>query len=144
MYTDVDDSLHSLVYKTNIILKGELQTALKDMDITSGQWVTLKRLSEKDGYNQKELSKISFKEQAAITRSLDLLEKKGLIERRKSQNDRREYLIYITESGRKLLEEAQPNVNLYRDIISSVLSEDETKTLKSLLNKLCNGLYSSK
>lgn len=143
MLTDINNSLNSLVYKTNIVLKNKLQTALKCFDITSEQWVTLNRLNEKDGYNQKELAIGSYKEQAAITRTLDILENKGLIERRKSPNDRREFLVFITLKGKELLNETMPDAILYRDMLDSVLSKDETETLKSLLRKLCNGLTSN-
>lgn len=144
MHTDINDSLNSLVYKANIVLKNKLQTALKSFDITSEQWVTLNRLNEKDGYNQKELSIESYKEQAAITRALDILENKGLIERKKSPNDRRAFLVFITIKGKELLAETLPNAKQYRDMLDSVLSKEETETLKSLIRKLCNGLTSNK
>jgi DNA-binding MarR family transcriptional regulator len=143
MYTDINNSLNSLVYKTNTILKSKLQAALNGFDITSEQWVTLERLHEKDGCNQKELSVDSFKEQAAITRTLDILEKKGLVERRKSEVDRREFLIFITKKGINLLEVVLPHVKLYRDSLQSILTQEETGTLTFLLNKLCNGSISS-
>jgi len=138
--TNIDDTLNYLIYKTNIVLKSKLQSALKFFDITSEQWVMLNRLSQKDGCNQKELSIESSKGQAAITRSLDILEKKGLIERRKSANDRREFLVFITNSGRRLLEDVDPDVINYQEKLDTVLSKSETETLKSLLNKLNQGL----
>ncbi len=142
MYKDINDSLNSLVYKTNIILKSKLQIALKGFDITSEQWVMLNRLYQKEGYNQKELATESFKEQAAITRTLDLLEKKALIERKKSPSDRREYLIFVTTKGKTLLEDSIPNAIMYRNMLNSILSEEETDELKALLRKLCEGLLS--
>lgn len=136
----IEDSLNYLVYKTNSVLKGQMQAALKFFDITSEQWILLKRLSQRDGMNQKELAIESFKGQAAITRTLDILEKKGLIERRKSNNDRREFLVFITNTGRMLLEDSQPDIDDYRQKLDKVLSVDETEILKNLLNRICNGL----
>jgi DNA-binding MarR family transcriptional regulator len=140
MFTDINNSLNSLVYKTNIILKGKLQIFLKDFNITTEQWVMLSRLYQKDGYNQKELSIDSFKEQAAITRTLDILENKGLVERKKSPADRREYLILITAQGKELLEKSLPSAKRYRDLLDSVLDKEEMEMLASLLNKLYKGL----
>ena len=140
MCSNINDSLNSLVYRANIMLKGKLQTYLSDFDITTEQWTVLNRLLQKDGYNQKELSIDSFKEQAAITRTLDILENKGLVERKKSPADRREYLVYITEKGKRLLEETLPYAKQYNDLLNSVLDKEETETLKSLLRKLCKGL----
>lgn len=140
MYSNINDSINSLVYRTNIILKGKLQAFLREFDITSEQWVMLNRLRQKDGYNQKELSIESFKEQAAITRTLDILENKGLIERKKSAADRREYLVFITESGKQLLEKTLPYAKQYNDLLSSVLCKEDMEALATLLRKLCKGL----
>lgn len=140
MHSDINDSLNTLVYRTNIILKGKLQTYLKDFDITSEQWAVLTRLLQKDGYNQKELSIDSFKEQAAITRTLDILENKGLVERKKSLADRREFLIYITEKGKNLLKETSESTLQYYELLNSVLEKEEMENLKLLLNKLCKRL----
>lgn len=140
MYSNINDSINSLVYKTNIILKGKLQTYLRDFDITSEQWSMLNRLLQKDGYNQKELSIDSFKEPAAITRTLDILENKGFVERKKSTTDRREYLVFITESGKQLLEKTLPYAKQYNDVLNSVLCEEDMETLETLLRKLCRGL----
>lgn len=142
MYKNINNSLSSLVYKTNIALRSKLQTALKEFDITSEQWVTLNKLNEEDGCNQRELSIDIFKEQASITRTLDILEKKELIERRKSSNDRREFLIFITNKGKQLLENTRPSTAAYSDLLNSILSNEETQILKSLLIKLFNGLTS--
>lgn len=142
MHKDINTSLNVLVYKTNLALKSRLQSALKDFDITSEQWFTLRRLNEKDGYNQKELSIDLFKEQAAVTRTLDILEKKGLVERRKSPNDRREFLVLITDKGKELLIETLPNIKKYRDLLNSIIDEEETQMLKTILDKLYNGLIS--
>ncbi|WHU49212.1 MarR family transcriptional regulator [Gordonia sp. L191] len=144
MYPDIDDSLNSLVYRTNTILRGRWQAYLKDFNITSEQWAILNRLIRKDGYNQKELSVDSFKEPAAITRTLDLLERKGLVERRRSATDGREYLVFITEDGKQLLRETRPRAKQYNDVLKAALRDDEMATLKALLRKLGNGLQSGR
>lgn len=138
----LDNSLQLLVYKSNCILRNKLHQALKNFDITAEQWVILKKLSEKEGYNQKELSRSTFKEQAVITRMLDILEHKRLVERRKSPNDRREFIISITDKGQELLEKMKPDLLCYQELLDSSLSEEEMLQLKALLNKLCNGLIS--
>ncbi len=140
MSSCIDNSLQFLVYKSNSLLRNKLNQALKSFDITVEQWVTLKKLNQKEGYNQKELSKDTFKEQAVITRMLDILEQKSLVERGKSPNDRREFIISITDKGRKLLEEIKPNIIGYQELLDSTLNGEEMLQLKELLSKLCNGL----
>ena len=63
----------------------------------------LSRISENEGLNQKEVAARADKDQPTTTRILDLLEKKGLIRREISPNDRRAFLLRMTEAGQELL-----------------------------------------
>lgn len=63
----------------------------------------LSRISESEGLNQKELAARADKDQPTTTRILDLLEKKGLIRRELSPNDRRAFLLRMTDAGHALL-----------------------------------------
>ena len=99
--TENREKLSSLIYRINKMLKRDLQEQLKPYGITTDQWMVLRRIYLSSGeYNQKELAEASFRERAAITRMVDIMEKKNLIERRNSPNDRREYLLYITPKGK--------------------------------------------
>ncbi|WP_235439694.1 MarR family winged helix-turn-helix transcriptional regulator [Paenibacillus sp. DMB20] len=76
---------------------------LKSFDITPEQWSMLSRISENEGLKQKEVAARADKDQPTTTRILDLLEKKGLIRREISPNDRRAFLLRMTEAGHELL-----------------------------------------
>lgn len=71
-------------------------------DMTTEQWSVLNRLAEQDGVSQKTLAIRAEKDQTNITRLLDQLERKGLVERTVNPDDRRSFLIMITEKGRAL------------------------------------------
>ena len=77
----------------------------KGIDVTSDQWVVLKKVSEEPGINQRELAKAIYKDPASVTRILDVLVKKELIERRQGK-DRRIYEIHLSFRGEKLVEKA--------------------------------------
>lgn len=47
--------------------------------------------------SQKELSKLTEKDQATLTRIIDLLEKKKLIQRRINEQDRRSFILHVTD-----------------------------------------------
>lgn len=81
---------------------------LKPFSITTEQWSVLRTLSESDDISQKELSERADKDQATLTKILDLLEKNGFIERVQNPSDRRSFLIKITNKGTELVKDVAP------------------------------------
>lgn len=135
------ETFSTLVYRVNKRLKQGLQEKLRDYDITTDQWIILRKIALDSGkYNQRELADSCFKERAAITRMIDLMEKKQLIYRSTSLADRREYLLYITDEGRSLYESTLERVSSEYDAIYEVLSKDEVEEAITLLEKLERGL----
>lgn len=79
---------------------------LKTLGITSPQLVILHELSHFESLSVSELSKFVSLSQGTVTEILIRLEKKGLIRRRKSEEDKRRSLISITQNGSQLLQAA--------------------------------------
>ena len=136
----VDDSMGFIVSRTGAKMKNYLLQKFRPLDITTEQWGLLARLSVQSGISQKELSEKSCKDQPNITRILDKLEEKGLIRREANPDDRRGFLVFLTESGSSLREKA---VSIVRATLSETLkgfSEEETVLLKTLLNRIFDNL----
>jgi DNA-binding MarR family transcriptional regulator len=136
---DIDSSINTLVYRANALLKGRLQAALREFDITTEQWLMLAKLDEDEALNQRELATEVTKDQASITRIVDILERKGLAERYPSPVDRRASLVRITRAGRALLKRADPTIAAYHEDLAHRLSREEAAALKAILGKLCSG-----
>lgn len=81
---------------------------LKPFHITTEQWSVLRTLNESDQISQKELSIRSDKDQATLTKIIDLLVKQENVERLANPLDRRSFLVKITPKGTKLVEEVTP------------------------------------
>lgn len=128
-----------LVITANQFKKYAHEQLLKGgIDISSDQWVVLKRISEQEGIKQKELAELAYKDPASITRILDILERKGWIERRKAEGDRRAYGIYSTKAGKVLVEQALPIAQAIRMQGLTGISQEEAGLLKMLLEKIRN------
>lgn len=140
MQCNYDESLIWFVHKANLLLKSNLQKELKNFNITTEQWGILNELYRQDRCNQKELANKCYKDQAALTRILDILEKKELVNRQKSLNDRREFLIKITNEGQQLVDRIRPHVQESIKRTHAMLSDEERCTIKDLLKKLTNNL----
>ncbi|WP_226676053.1 MarR family winged helix-turn-helix transcriptional regulator [Rossellomorea aquimaris] len=110
---------------------------LKDFDVTPEQWTVLKRLAEQDGISQKQLAMKSEKDQPTVTRILDILERKELIYKQKNTEDRRSFLIFITEKGMTAKNELSPFIeDLYEETILKGISEEELEVYKSVLSQI--------
>ncbi len=110
MESFLDRSAGYLINMTALLLKRELNSALKNnnIDVTTEQWAILNRLNEKSGLTQKEVAKLTFKDNANITRIVDKLEKKDLVIRQTDANDRRTWKISITKKGKEVRDVIEP------------------------------------
>lgn len=106
------------------------------IDLTSDQWVLLKRISEAEGINQRELARVSFREPASVTRTLDILQKKGLVLRKEGKEDRRVYELFLSEEGKVYLEKLLPIAKDIRAKGVEGISEKEVQQLTNLLEKV--------
>ncbi|MEM7658076.1 MAG: MarR family transcriptional regulator [Bacteroidota bacterium] len=108
----------------------------RGLDITVDQFVLLKLIAQHNGLSQKELGEKSLRDRASITRTLDLLEKKGLIVREADPNSRRQYHLHLTKSGTTFITTYMPLIESLRSKSLEGFSESEIETFKSYLLRL--------
>jgi MarR family transcriptional regulator, transcriptional regulator for hemolysin len=121
-----------------------LSANIKNFDITPEQWTVLKRLSENDGINQKELAVKAEKDQPTVTRILDILERKELIIKKKNKDDRRSFILFITDKGIAVKEELSPIIEeIWEEKILTGISEEDLEVYRSVLVKLNENIENS-
>lgn len=128
------------IYKARVLMRNKLSKELKDFDITGEQWSVLKHTWEGEGCNQKDLAQRCLKDRAALTRILDILEKKSLIKRESSPTDRREFLVFLTDVGKKTCNDISPIMDASAKENLKNFSEEEIASLQYLLGKLISNL----
>jgi DNA-binding MarR family transcriptional regulator len=106
------------------------------LGITVEQWIILKIVHESEVMSQKELALKSLRDPAAITRTLDLLQKKGYVQRISIAGNRRQYQISLTPNGKKFVESNMQLVHEQR--LKSVVgfSKEEVEKLRELLLRM--------
>ncbi len=119
---------------------GQRQLDLLESGITVDQWVLLKIIEEHGQISQVDIAQEALKDTASITRILDLLQKKGLIQRIDDDFDRRKYLISLTVDGIAFFNRMLPQISQIRDQIVKGLSKEEIQALKATLNKIRRNL----
>lgn len=107
-----------------------------NIDLNFEQFMLLKCLSFNDGINQQELSEITDRNKATVARLVSKIEKKNLILRINSKEDKRVNNIYLTNMGKEMLVDIKPHVDTINDALVNSIAEDEFDKLKLILNKL--------
>ena len=140
MQFDMDLSLGFFLNRTSIQSKALFTQKIKEFDISPEQWSLVFRVVESNGLTQKELSDSTYKDQANITRSIDRLERKGLLKRVSNQMDRRIINIYPTEKAINLVEKIIPISSRFNNYLTENFTEEEKNQLIKLLNKVYENL----
>lgn len=110
-------------------------------DITIDQWLILKSVAENPDITQNDISKIVFKDNASITRIMQLLVKQGYLTREIHQLDRRRVNLTLTESGKKITIDVNEIALKNRTAALKSIDEQSINLMKGLLQKVirnCN------
>ncbi len=108
----------------------------KDNNITSHEFIFMKRLSEQEPVKISDLSKEMNVTASYATAVADRLLQRGYVERHRSEVDRRIVELNSTEEGKTLVKEMEVLKNRYMLNLHSHLSIEELKILDILLEKL--------
>ena len=138
----INNIVNFLLEQTVRRMRGYAQRQLDSLQvgITVDQWVLLKILDERGQISQVELAQTGHKDAASVTRILDILQKKRLIQRVDDEHDRRKYMISLTPEGREFVAGHLPFVNRIRARIVRGLTDEEIQTLKRILEKIRQNL----
>lgn len=95
-------SIGYLIRDTSRLILARLQQRLEPHDVTLGQYFILRELWAEEGLTQRELSaRIAIAEPSTVA-ALDAMEKRDLVVRVRSRQDRRKTHIHLTARGRGL------------------------------------------
>lgn len=113
---------------------------LGDFDVTVDQWLVIKNLSENGVLSQTELAQLVFKDHPTMTRIIDILCKKGYVERIPHPHDRRSFQLLLTEAGTDKVAELRPQIVSIREKAWENLDENDFEEFKRILNTIYHNL----
>ena len=93
-------------------------------------------LNHHEGITQSQLQEIMGIRQSSISELVQKLEEQNLIVRERSDQDRRQILIFLTDAGREELRANDEERSLQAQQLLNALSEREQEQLSMLLGKL--------
>ncbi|HEX8517870.1 MAG TPA: MarR family transcriptional regulator [Bacteroidia bacterium] len=104
--------------------------------ITIDQWLVIKTLLENPDIKQQELGGKIFKDNASVTRIIELLVKAKYLKRKNNTEDRRRAGLEVTEKGKETIAEVYKIVLRNRSVALDGISKKELETVKKVLMKI--------
>lgn len=135
-----EEPLGRLIYLLSQDLKNFAEKVLKPYDLTLEQLHILKNMGVDSGMSQRQIGEIANKKAANITRMLDRLESKDLVERRENLEDRRAASVFLTGKGETLVNEV---IGIFDSFSSSFLkgvSLEEQEIIRNAFKKMNSNL----
>ena len=125
------------IYYTNCFITSKVEALLKEFDLTTQQFNVLRIIR---GQNGKailigEIKKRMIDRSSDVSRIVERLRLKKLLERKICPQDRRQMDVKITQGGLDLLKKIDAIEIQFDDILSNI-SENKVKQLNSLLDKI--------
>jgi DNA-binding MarR family transcriptional regulator len=113
-----------------------LWSELVDEPLTSIQFAVLALLLQQPGIDQRTLGIELSVDSSTLAAVCRLLEDRGLLSRRRDDNDTRRYELRATPDGEALIERTAPVVEAVGDHLLSPLDQDERSQLLALLRRI--------
>lgn len=118
----------------------DLQAKLRAHGLSTVQMRTLATLSVMSGATVNELAVHAVTEQWTMSRTLDGLEREGLIRREARAGDMRVREVHITEAGRETFEGFWPEMHAALEGMMSGIPGAERKVLLGLLTRMLHNI----
>lgn len=128
---------YKMGYVSNYYREPSFREIEKAYGLTRPEILSLIFLCFRDGITASEICDFSGHLKPNISRAVNALEKKGLIDRRPDPADQRRQLLFVKKSGRALHDAFMPGLVAREKTMKNCLSNDEQQQLDNLLRKLC-------
>lgn len=132
----LNQSLGHLFHIITLNMRKSLEKDIKDFGFTSAHQFGVLLLLSKNNLSQKEISDTTLADEPSTTRMLDRMIKKQIIEKRRCPEDKRKYMVSITDQGMTLLNSILPIVAQKNKDIENLIDENELEQLFNILNKI--------
>jgi MarR family transcriptional regulator, transcriptional regulator for hemolysin len=133
MSLDLKRQLIAQIVESSRLLRNYIEQRAKSRGTTRAQWIVLFRLRQQEGLSQVDLADVLELQPISLVRLLDRLVEHGLLERRHDPRDRRANRLFLTASGRQLVDDLD---SLRDSIAVDVLQEIPAASLRTSLDTL--------
>lgn len=130
---DLKRRLVAQLVESSRLLRNYIDHRAKGRGTTRAQWIVLFRLRQQEGLSQVDLAEVLELQPISLVRLLDRLVEHGLLERRHDPSDRRANRLFLTASGRQLVDDLD---SLHDSIATDVLHDVPAAAIETSLETL--------
>lgn len=136
MEKTLNEQFAESMFLTNHAWRNELDRRLRPLGFSHSRWLLLLHLSRNDGCTHRELAQHMGIEAATLVKLVDHMEKELLLKRSGSEVDRRVKHLFLTDAGKKIVENIRSYAADLRKEVLSGLSQVEVNTALKVLNNI--------
>lgn len=129
-----------LLNRAGVRIANAFSRQVRDYGITLPIWRVLAALLDRDGQQVGALSEMTSIEVSTLSRVLDHMQAKLLVERRRHGQDARKVTVHLTETGHHLANRILPLARHYETVALSGFTAAEAEALKAMLVRLFNNM----
>lgn len=135
--SDAEEGVIALL-RTSDYIRRQISNLLTTYDITPQQYNVLRILrgAGTEGLNTLEVGERMIEQSPGVTRLIDRLEQKALVERVRSHSDRRCISCRITGNGLQILSSLDEPIDRINRALMQQLTKEEKRTLVALLDRI--------
>lgn len=133
---DLQDFLPYLLNRAAVRLSLAFTEELRPYGLSIVQWRVASALWHEGPLRLGRLAHQTSIEISTLSRLVAGIERRGLVRRCQSEDDGRAVIVELTEEGRKVTGELLPIAQRYESAALGNMTDEETRTLKSLLTRV--------
>lgn len=118
------------------VVRAEVDRRMEPLGLTQAQWIPVLRLASGEAQTAAELARSTMQTAGAMTRLVDRLVDKGIIERERSTDDRRVVRLQLTDEGMRAAVQVPDIVKSVNQAALSPLNPDELAQFQSYLRRI--------
>ena len=116
-----------------------LSQSIGDDQFNEEHWRILHVLSDEQGRSMGELAELVLLNGPALTKNIDKLVSRGVVQRAADELDSRKVLVFISDLGLEVVARLGERVDAHHDSIEETLGARKTSQLKRLLESFIEG-----
>ena len=128
--------LPQLLSHVNRLVQDQLKNSVAVEELHPDQWTILVVLSDGNGHAMGELAEAAAMNPSKLTKAIDKMVSKGLVQRSADMDDHRKVVAFITDLGLTLVSRLNPKIAKMEKAIMAQLGKADHKQLTRLLIKM--------
>ena len=121
----------------------QFHARVREMGLRVPEWRVVACLHDQDGLMVTQLAHFALMEQSRLTRIIDQMETRGLVDRRSDEGDGRRVRIYLTDEGQAISAQLVTAAKAHEKQLLKSLPKEDAAHLKPALIALLNSLEAS-